>query len=357
MRILYLGHAAPESTSRHRADALTRLGHEVIIADPYAAFATHLNGRLRGALHYRSGYRLLQGATCAWVDGLLRQHAAWPDMVWVNGGDLIGAAAANKLRRFGAPIVLYNNDDPSGGRDGRRFDSLLAALPAYDLCVVLREPNVGEFYAHGARAVHRVWMSYDEVLHHPFDHIDEIPAAFRSDVAFVGTWIRGEGRDEFLLTLIERGLDIAIWGDRWQKSPNWSRLRAHWRGPALAGRDYVAALQGAKLALGLLSHGNRDLHTRRSAEIPYAGGLLCAERTAEHLAMYREGEEAVFWKDADECAAICRKLLADNALRERIRQQGMAQVRGGGYGNEAICREILAQLAPNQGANMAVSAA
>jgi hypothetical protein len=291
------------------------------------------------------------------VDELLRQHAAWPQIVWVNGGELIGAAAANKLRQFGAPLVLYNNDDPTGKRDGRRFDSLLATLPAYDLCVVLRAPNVGEFYARGARSVHRVWMSYDEVLHRPFERIEDIPAAFRSEVAFVGTWIRGEGRDEFLLALIDRGLDIAIWGDRWHKSANWPRLQAHWRGPALAGQDYVAALQGAKLALGLLSRGNRDLHTTRSAEIPYAGGLLCAERTTEHLAMYREGEEAVFWNDADECAAVCHRLLADDALRERIRQQGMARVRQGGYGNEAVCREILARVVPSRSVVAAVSIA
>lgn len=356
MRILYLGHAAPESTSRHRADALTRLGHEVMIADPYAALGAHLRGRLRGALHYRTGYRLLQGAASAWVDGLLRQHAAWPEMVWVNGGELIGAAAANKLRQFGVPVILYNNDDPTGGRDGRRFDSLLSALPAYDLCAVVREPTASEFYDHGARAVHRVWMSYDEILHRPFERAEDIPAAFRSDVAFVGTWMRGEGRDAFLLALIDRGLDIAIWGDRWHKSANWSRLQAHWRGPALAGRDYVAALQGAKLALGMLSHGNRDLHTRRSVEIPYAGGLLCAERTTEHQAMYREGDEAVFWNDAEECAGICRRLLADDAQRERIRQQGMARVRQGGYGNEVVCREILARVASVSAAHAVVTA-
>jgi hypothetical protein len=106
----------------------------------------------------------------------------------------------------------------------------------------------------------------------------------------------------------------------------------------------VAALQGAKIALGFLSHGNRDLHTRRSVEIPYAGGLLCAERTTEHLAMYEEGIEAVFWSDVNECAAICHKLLVDDVLRERIRQQGMTRVRADGYGNESVCREILLQL-------------
>ncbi|MES1992847.1 MAG: glycosyltransferase [Pseudomonadota bacterium] len=344
MRILYIGHGAPESTSRHRADALARLGHEVIVADPYAALAGPLRGRLRGALHYRSGYRLLQGAACAWVDRLLRQHAAWPEMVWVNGGELIGAAAANKLRQLGAPVVLYNNDDPTGKRDGRRFDSLQAALPAYDLCAVLREPNVGEFYAHGARSVHRVWMSYDEVLHRPFESSEEIPAAFRSEVAFIGTWIPGERRDEFMLSLVKRGVPLSIWGDAWQRSPNWPQIKHVWRGQSIYGRNYVAAVQGSKLALGLLSKGNRDLHTTRSAEIPYAGGLLCAQRTSEHLAMYKEGEEAVFWESADECAAVCSSLLADPTLRERIRASGKRRSEAGGFGNEAILSDIIQRL-------------
>lgn len=350
MKILYIGHTAPESTSRHRADALTRLGHDVILADPYSVLFNSLKGGFLGALHYRTGYRLIQRAVCTWVEGLLSKHAGWPEVVWVNGGELIGAEAANRLRQLGVPMLLYNNDDPTGRRDGRRFDSLLEALPEYDLCVVLREPNVNEFLAYGANAVHRVWMSYDEVAHRPYDNIENIPTAFRSEVAFVGTCIRGEGRDEFLLALIDQGINVAIWGDRWQKSPGWSKLKAHWRGSALSGREYVASLQGAKVALGFLSSGNRDLHTTRSAEIPYARGLLCAQRTVEHLAMYREGEEAVFWDNVGECAEVCRKLLADDALREKIRQQGMTRIRSGSYGNESICNEILAQLLQNQGA-------
>ena len=351
MKILYLGDTSHSSTSRHRADALTRLGHEVILADPYAALATQLRGKFRGALHYRTGYRLLQGAVRAWVDALQRQHAGWPQVVWVNGGELIGSLAAHKLRQFAAPLVRYNNDDPTGGRDGRRFDSLLAALNAYDLCVVLREPNVDEFLAQGARAVYRVWMSYDEVQHCPFNSIEDIPAAYKSEVAFIGTWMPKERRDEFMLSLIRQGVPLSIWGGLWQKSPNWLQIKHCWRGQSVFGRDYVAAIQGAKVALGLLSKENRDLHTRRSAEIPYAGGLLFAQRTSEHLQMYKEGEEAVFWNGAEECAAVCHSLLADAALREHIRKQGMARVRADGYGNEAVCREILIQIVPNQAIN------
>jgi len=76
------------------------------------------------------------------------------------------------------------------------------------------------------------------------------------------------------------------------------------------------------------------LHKRRSVEIPYAGGLLCAERTTEHLAMYNEGVEAVFWANENECITMCKKLLNDDTLRETIREAGMKRVRLNSSGNE-----------------------
>lgn len=240
--------------------------------------------------------------------------------------------------------MLYNNDDATGKRDGRRFNLLLQALPYYDLCVVRREVNVAEYKARGAKEVMLIRLSYDELAHRPLGCTETIPAAFCSEVAFIGTWMRHEKRDAFLLELIRRGIPVSIWGDRWNKSPLWRSLQSAHRGASLSGRDYVTAIQGAKLCLGLLSRGNRDLHTRRSVEIPFAGGLLCAERTSEHLEMYQEGLEAVFWSDVAECAATCKYLLEHPAEREAIRLAGMLKVRALGVGNEVVCNKILSRV-------------
>jgi spore maturation protein CgeB len=340
MKILYIGHAAPESTSRHRADALTRLGHEVIVADPYAALATHLHGRLRGALHYRTGYRFLQPTMKRWIVNLLqRVHCC--DSAWVDNGELLGADCVHLLRNAGLLTVLFNHDDPTGHRDGRRFDTLLKAIPIYDVCSVVRQENIQEYKSRGAKVVIRVWMSYDEVMHAPYQDTADIPADFRSDIVFIGTWMRGENRDGFLLDLVKRGIPVSIWGQRWEKSPLWAQLKGCYRGGNLSGRDYVAAIQGAKVCLGMLSKGNRDLHTTRTMEIPYAGGVLCAERTSEHLELYADGVEAVFWRDVDECAKQCRRLLDDDAWRESVRSAGMARVRKSHLGHEDICRTLI----------------
>lgn len=338
--ILYLGDGSSYSTSGHRANALQRLGHKVIVLDPYKVFETQLRSRWLGPLHFRTGYRLLNSKVVSW----LKQSVAnlpKPDLVWVNSGELFSPESLKILKGLSCPIVLYNNDDPTGGRDGSRFDLLLKSLPYYDACVVMREMNVSEFKKLGAKHVTRVFMSYDEEVHRPFANVSDIPDKFRSEVVFIGTWMRYEKRDDFMLELVRQGVPISIWGDRWEKSPKFSQLKPYWKGNALKGRDYVAAIQGAKICLGLLSKGNRDLHTQRSLETPYAGGLFCAERTSEHQELYKEGVEAVFWSDASECAQVCNQLLNNDSLRQQILEAGMHRIRSLKAGNEDVCRQII----------------
>jgi len=339
--ILYFGETSAGSTSLHRANAIRRLGHTVVIKDPFGEFSSDLHSLWPGAIHFRTGYIFLQRKIERWLTTELKREVVKPDLIWVDSGELFGPASLRILKSMNCPIVLYNIDDPTGKRDGRRFASLIKAIAMYDRVVVVRKETEFECKALGAKNVMLVYRSYDEVEHRPFQSIDEIPKDFRSEVAFIGTWMRNEKRDEFLMKLIDEGIPLSIWGNRWEKSPLFSKLKPHLRGPALSGRDYVAAMQGAKICLGLLSKGNRDLHTTRTLETPYAGGLFCAERTSEHQLLYKEGVEAVFWSDAAECARICRQLLDDDGLREKIRLAGMTRVRELKVGNENICESVL----------------
>lgn len=343
MNILYFGASSVDSTSRHRADALSRLGYKVTIVDPYVKFKFLLSGKFCGPLHFRTGYRFLQKIIFFWVKRLF-ENIDKPDLIWVDSGELFGPSIIQMLSTDDCKVVLYNHDDPTGLRDGRRFYSLIKAIPFYSVCAVVRDENVHEFYNLGARNVVKIWRSYDELVHAPFNDKENIDKKYMSDVVFIGTWMRHEERDKFLLQLIEAGLNVRIWGQRWEKSPYWSQLKEHVAGGALSGRDYVAAIQGAKVCLGLLSKGNRDLHTTRSMEIPYAGGVFCAQRTTEHLELYQENVEAVFWDDVYECISQCKKLVTDDLFRESVRSAGMQRVRKNKLGHEDQCGIILNEI-------------
>jgi spore maturation protein CgeB len=342
MNILYLGSMAAGATSRHRADALRRCGHLVDALDLADALGPALQGIVLPRVHYGTGFRLIQSKVLAIIQSNA-DRLSRSDVVWIDSGELVGPRILEQIRRLGPKIVLFNADDPTGGRDGRRFDSLVAALPLYDLCVTVRDETLAEFRQRGARAI-KTWRGVDEIVHAPRAPEEQSEASRNNALVFVGTWMRGENREAVLAQLAKAGLPLSIHGDRWQRSPLWSTLKPHWKGGGLHDRPYALALSSASACLGFLSQGNRDLHTHRSLEIPYTGGVLIAQRTSEHVAMYREDEEALFWDDADECVRQCRRVLADPALGARLRTAGIARARQLGVGNQTVVSTILDEL-------------
>jgi spore maturation protein CgeB len=331
--ILYLGPLS--GTCLDRANALRRLGHRVEHMDlrhllpknPWVDRITwHLGGNLLAPW-------LMRGLA-AKLAGL---HF---DVCYVDGGEWVTPRVISLLRQHAEKIVNYNIDDPLGPRDGARFKAYRQSLPHYDLNAVVRTENVAEARALGAKNIMRVYRSADDVSHAPRPLSAKDHQAWDCDVLFLGTWFPERG--PFMLDLLRHGVPLTLRGANWHKASEWPQLKRHWKGGAIGGDDYAKAIQCARVNLGLLSKENRDLHTTRSLEIPALGSLLCAERTTEHTAMYAEGREALFWKDAEECAAMCRLALADDTRRQAIAAAGHQRVKKNGHYNEMILASILA---------------
>jgi spore maturation protein CgeB len=333
VRIAYIG---PErGTSLHRARALQRLGHQISIIDPWSWL-----GRSKWVSRWLFNAGGL-GVGLFINQRLYREVSqAAPNLIWVNQGESLGPYILQRLRTIDVPIINHINDDPFGGRDKRRFSHFRKAIAFYDLIVVPRNVNVCEAKQAGARHVIRMMMSADEIAHAPRKLNSEEQHLFSSEVAFIGTWMPERGH--FMVELIHRGVPLSIWGNQWHKAPEWPVIKSCWRGPGqYDDQAYSAVILAAKICLGFLSKGNRDLHTSRSLEIPALGSLLCAERTSEHLALYEEGVEAVFWNDAFECAEICKNLLANNKRRKEIAQKGHERALHNNLFNEPVLTSII----------------
>lgn len=332
LNILYLGPIT--GTCLDRANALRRLGHQLVHLDlramlPKTVWVDRITWKLGGHLFSP----LLMRKLPKYLD---KQQF---DIAYVDGGEWVTPNIINLLKKHARKVINYNIDDPLGGRDGARSKAYKMSLTDYDLCVVMREHNIAEAKTFGAKEVLHVYRSADEVSHYPRELDDADLQKWGSDVLFLGTWMPERG--DFLLELIKRGVPLTIRGPQWHKAPEWQMLKPYWKGGALAGDDYAKAIQCAKVNIGLLSKGNRDLHTTRSLEIPALGGLLCAERTSEHSAMYKEGVEALFWSNAEECAQMCLYALADEQRRLGIARAGKIRVMHNGHYNQIILTRIL----------------
>jgi spore maturation protein CgeB len=338
LNILFLGRNS--GTSIQRKDAMLRLGHQVIHIDPHALLpsnrAIHLWEWHTGAIGLAEVVRRRALRALASVSS---GHGSF-DVAWVEQGNLISHRLVRDLKAQIPRVICYTIDDPFGGRDQRRWRQFFRALPSYDLLVVVRACNVQEAHDRGARNVLRVFMSADEIAHAPRQLTDGEHRQWQSEVVFVGTAFPERG--PFLAELVRLGVPLTIYGRRYERLPQWPTLRPHWRDANTErAEDYAKAITAAKVCLGLLSKGNRDQHTTRSMEIPSLGGLLCAERTPEHLALYEEDREAVFWNTPQECASKCLALLKDTSRRQTIATAGRQRYLSNPWRNMAVVETIL----------------
>jgi spore maturation protein CgeB len=331
LKILFLG--VQGGNTLKRAKALRRLGHDVMLIDPYSLFPFK---NFVGRLIYYAGASLIESYLKKKIIPIINKSSF--DVTYVDNGELVGGNVLSVLRKASPIIINYNNDDPFGPRDKKKWRLYLEAVPYYDLMAVVRAVNVSEAYSLGAKKVLQVFMAVDE-LDGPREITPQDRLRFPHEVLFIGTWMPERG--PFLQRLMQAGVPLAIYGNSWQKAPEWPALQAVWQGPAIYGDDYIKAIQLAKISLGLLSKGNRDLHTTRTFEIPYCGGLLCAERTSEHLQLYQEDVEAVYWSDVDECIEKCNKYLNNDKMRVDIAEKGRIRCLRNGIFNERNLKKML----------------
>jgi spore maturation protein CgeB len=111
-------------------------------------------------------------------------------------------------------------------------------------------------------------------------------------------------------------------------------------GHGLYSEDYPKALQSFKISLCFLRKMNFDQQTNRTMEIPPCGGFMLAERTDEHLALFEEGKEAVFFSSDEELLEKCRYYLSHDGEREAIAKAGLSRCKTSGYSNEETIKKL-----------------
>ncbi len=325
-------------TALHRAHALSRLGHDVEICDPDEFLPKSPWSR---RFQWETGALFINKHIDSEVIKVFGNNTY--DVLWVDHGRYTGADLVRFAKSKGAKTVVMNVDDPFGYRDRLSWLTYRKTVKEFDLVVVFREPNIEENYRAGAADVMRVFMCADEVAHRRVELSNEESAKYSSDVLFVGTWMVGRGT--FMKDLLDRNVPITIVGDRWNKAPEWEYIKKAWKAPGVYDeRSYAAYIQSSKICIGLLSEQNRDLHTTRSSEIPAIGSLFCGQRTTEHMALYSDGIEAVFWNDSTECAERCLELLQDPEKIKEISSAGHKKCLQNATMNEPVMKSVLDRL-------------
>jgi len=334
MKFLFAGiMEKPWMSGWQRMRALAQLGHEIV---PVSLAATHrqdhwdsLKRRLLGFDAYeRTLARKAERASAEVLQAALDQR---PDVAWLEWPRLITPETIRAIKRRlpSCRVISFQNDNPFAARKfafhgWRRF---FDAVPYYDLHLVKRASDIENYTARGARKVELFTDGYSEELFFP-------EAAVRNagpfPLVFIGTSL------DYRIGVLDRltgplGLEIHIFGARWKRTRLvWNRRRLlH---PPATGAYYRRIVCGSKIALGFVSHSNRDEWTMRTFEVPACGTFFLAERTQAHQALYDEGQEAEFFASPEECRDKVVYYLQHDAHRERIAAAGRERCLRSGYG-------------------------
>ena len=245
-------------------------------------------------------------------------------MIYIKSGELIGKKLIDELKKRAKKIVFFCNDNPFVSRDKNKWKLFLESGKYFDLIAFQDKSRIALSKKFGIKKTLLILPPYDDKIHieHKISRLSK--KKISNDVIFVGTW--SIEKSLFLQKLIKLGLNIKIFGSRWDKDKNYKKFKERISIGHLYNKDYAKIIQSAKIAICLFEKKNLDTITARSIEIPAIGTFLCSKRTKSMEKIFIENKEAIFFDNPTECVKKCKYYLSNPKKRNNISSMGKKKI-------------------------------
>ena len=331
MRILYYGPSNGNSGSRYQG--LKLLGHNVEYV--FEKNPVDSSCRLIRGLETR----LYNGPVTMWLNKMFLRRAMQfkPELVWVEMGRSIFEKTLMQIKdRFGCLLVNSYSDDFID-KYSRHYNR---SIKLYDYIFDSTGPvNYPAYYKLGAKVVSKFLKGFDPEMIFPVELTPEERSIYRADVVFIG---HCEPSTIDVLASVSNVFEsMKIWGAGWDRYrlPKTLKRVVQYR-PAM-NEEFSKALCGAKIVIHYLSRWARDPYSSKSFEIPASGAFMLAERTEDHLELFEEDKEAVYYSNTEELIEKARFYLKNDQLRQQIARAGRERCIKSGYSNYDRIKQML----------------
>lgn len=337
LKILYVGDLRNSGTCFQRYITLKNIVSEV---DTIDSFPYKYDQKLIYRIFKRIGYWLdLMGLNRCILTSLEKNNY---DLVWFDKPNSISKKTLLSIKNKGMKIVSYSPDDVFNNRNASR--TYYSNLSIFDYHITTKSYNVSELKAFGANEVVFINNAFDPNVHKP------IPCDKKFDVSFIGDY--EEDRKIIIDRLINAGITIRLFGNK-----NWvnkieKNKNLHITYNPIYGEDYSEAICSSYINLGFLKKSNRDLQTTRSIEIPACKSFLLAERTSEHLDLFKEGYEADYFSSFEELLKKIEYYLSNKPLIEDISKNAYNRCIESGYSYTDVIKSVLLAIYENENVNL-----
>jgi spore maturation protein CgeB len=341
-RILCIGETWRGSDAKAAFDALSRLGHEVQIIDEWHFVPLRWRSVFLRGLRKLLSPLLVRQLTRAATESI---RFFRPDLLfvfkgrWVHEQILRSANAAGVFSINVYPDVSFTIHGPN----------LPRALPHYDRIFNTKSYGIADMKERlGAVNVTLLPPGFDPSLHRPVALRADERTHFECDVAFVGTW---SPKKEAMLSALKTKLPqvrVRIWGCQWERR-GVHNLDGCVEGREVTGDEYVKAICGSKICLGLLSEirsgaSSGDLITARTFQIPACGAFMLHERNEEVADYFQENVEVGYFSDVDEMVARISYFLEHDSHRIAVALAGRSRALRDDYSIDGRLKIVLSWL-------------
>lgn len=319
MKALYIGQLNEGGTCLARARALESYGWEITPLNtlPYL----NNGGRIRRGLQHRLNFgpdvvRLNKDiiALCRSTKDL--------EVIWLDKARWVYPETLRALKAISKAVLVHYTPDPAFTlHSSRHFTD---GASEYNVCTTTKEYEIATYRSNGCSNVVFNWQGIDERFIEQ-EECKLIDTPSRDGIVFIG---HQESHYENILTEVGKSNpSLSIWGNGWPDTKKTNPiLRNLIKGAGVWGSNYPKTLATAKIGIGLLSKYYPDDFTTRTFEVPAAGTMLLAERTASHSTIFSEGLNAEFFSTTDELNSKLAYYLKNDSARIRIAEKGRRHV-------------------------------
>jgi glycosyltransferase involved in cell wall biosynthesis len=318
LNILIIGSNYTWSIERIYKRELETLGHEVELLDVQNQFYDYYYKNLFHKLIYRIG---ISGILSKINKGVLSQVSSKHyELIWVFKGMELFPDTLRVLKSKSKKLINYNPDNPfifSGKGSGNR--NVTKGISLYDLHLTYDD-----------WVKKKIEMEYNiqtELLPFGFDaeaiSDEELNAIVEINaVCFLGN--PDKYRASIIQKLVDQQIEVHLYGNDWQKFVNHRCAIIH---QPVYGQEFYKTLRKYRVQLNIMRAHNLNSHNMRSIEIPGAGGVMLAPKTADHLAFFTLGEEIFVYGDTEILISETQRLLnLDKSEVEQIRKSARRTV-------------------------------
>lgn len=245
------------------------------------------------------------------------------DLIWVFKGLDIFPETIKSISIREIPIINYNPDHPfirtfkSGG--GKEIED---CVPLYNLNLCYSQELINDIHKRYKGTVNTEFLPFGYELSDNLYVTIQNEMNFRSEkvkVCFIGN-PDNELRRKTLKYIIEKGIEVDIYGTNWNKFIKKSKNVNIF--PGVYGDEYWRTLRNYRIQLNIFRPHNFNSHNMRTFEIPAVGGIQLAPWSTEHILFFQNEEEIILYKNLDELVNKIYEILSyDSEKANQIRQK------------------------------------